>query len=529
MDQDEQLLTGSERSLPAGRGADTVGGVRGGWVAGGMTLRARLTPHWLFIALLAVGTLLRAFAWIAYQPALLYGDSFRYLDNVGTFDPAGLHPIGYSLLVLGPVLAVGGLGLVAAIQHVAVLAAAVAVYVLALRHGVRRWLAALAAAPLLLDAYEVQIEQMIMADAWQQVLLVALLWVLIGRGAPSPRRAAVGGLLLGVALAFRLIAGSLVVPAVLYLIIAGGAWRAWRANRRTIAARSLAFLAAFAVVVVGYGTYFTAMTGKVGLSITTGNVLYSRAAVVADCDKLELSPLLRIACPDEPRGQRIPDRYAHRAADATWTSRFPPGTVIVDVQRAFGWAVMRQQPLDVIGGVAGDFLKGFRPVRVDSPGDVSVERWHFTDGYQYYGHPELSIRYSKRFSGRAPSDVPALGGFLRGYQLSVGYTPGTLLGVLGIVALLAGFGLGRARRSGIRSAALLAAGMAVTILLASAAFEFSWRYQLPGLVLLPLAGVLGITALLHGRLQRGGRVVGNRRLAGGDRRQPLVPRAEGGP
>jgi hypothetical protein len=38
--------------------------------------------------------------------------------------------------------------------------------------------------------------------------------------------------------------------------------------------------------------------------------------------------------------------------------------------------------------------------------------------------------------------------------------------------------------------------MAVTILLASAAFEFSWRYQLPGLVLLPFAGVLGITALL---------------------------------
>jgi hypothetical protein len=37
--------------------------------------------------------------------------------------------------------------------------------------------------------------------------------------------------------------------------------------------------------------------------------------------------------------------------------------------------------------------------------------------------------------------------------------------------------------------------MAVTILLASAAFEFSWRYQLPGIVLLPFAGVLGITAL----------------------------------
>lgn len=455
-----------------------------------------LSRHWLIITLLVVGTLLRVLAWVAYQPALLFGDSFRYLENLDSFNPAGLHPIGYPLFVLGPVLAVDGLELVAAIQHLAVLAAAVAIYVLALRHGVRRWLAAVAAAPLLLDAYQVQIEQMIMADAWQQVLLVGLLWVLIGRGAPSPRRAALGGLLLGLALAFRLIAGALVVPAVCYLIIAGGAWRAWRENWRPIATRSLAFVAAFAVVVGAYGGYFTAVTGEVGLSHTTGNVLYGRAAVVADCDRLELSPLLRKACPDEPRGQRRPDHYAHRRADPEWQARFAPGTDLLDVQRSFAWEVMRQQPLNVIGGVTVDFLKGFRPIRVDSRGDVTVERWHFTEDYQYYNHPELSTGFAKRFSGEAPSDVPAIGLLLRGYQLSVGYTPGPLLAAFGIVALFAGFGLGRARRSGIRSAALLTSGMALTILLASAAFEFSWRYQLPGLVLLPLAGALGLTALI---------------------------------
>jgi hypothetical protein len=32
------------------------------------------------------------------------------------------------------------------------------------------------------------------------------------------------------------------------------------------------------------------------------------------------------------------------------------------------------------------------------------------------------------------------------------------------------------------------------VLLTAAAFEFSWRYQLPVLVLLPMAGALGITA-----------------------------------
>ena len=487
MDQDEQRLAGPAAAAsppPARRGAE---------------LRGWLARHWLIVALLVAGTVLRVLAWVAYQPALLGRDSFRYLDAIAALRPDGLHPIGYPLVVLRRVLEVGGLELVTAIQHVAVLVAAGAIYALALRHGAPRWLAALATAPLLLDAYELQIEQMIMADAWQQVLLVALLWALLGRGAPSPQRAVAAGLLLGVALAFRLIAGALVVPALCYLIIAGGAWRAWRDNWRTIATRSLAFLAAFAVVVVAYGAYFTAWTGKVGLSDTTGNVLYGRAAAVADCAGLELSPLLRKACPPEPRGQRRPDHYAHSGANPIWRARFPYRTDLKQVQRDFAWAVIRQQPLNVVSGVAVDFLKGFRPVRVNAPGDVSVEWWQFTEGYPYYNHAERSIEFSERFSGQAPSAVPPLAQFLRGYQLSIGYTPGTLLGLFGVVALLAGFGLGRARHSGIRSAALLTAGMALTILLVSAAFEFSWRYQLPGLVLLPLAGVLGLTALLRPR------------------------------
>jgi hypothetical protein len=33
----------------------------------------------------------------------------------------------------------------------------------------------------------------------------------------------------------------------------------------------------------------------------------------------------------------------------------------------------------------------------------------------------------------------------------------------------------------------------------AAAFEFSWRYQLPGLILYPLAGALAITALTSKR------------------------------
>jgi hypothetical protein len=36
---------------------------------------------------------------------------------------------------------------------------------------------------------------------------------------------------------------------------------------------------------------------------------------------------------------------------------------------------------------------------------------------------------------------------------------------------------------------------AVVLLLSSDVYEFSWRYQLPAVVMLPVAGALGLTAL----------------------------------
>jgi hypothetical protein len=43
---------------------------------------------------------------------------------------------------------------------------------------------------------------------------------------------------------------------------------------------------------------------------------------------------------------------------------------------------------------------------------------------------------------------------------------------------------------------LLAFSTAVAVLLASDAFEFSWRYQLPALVTLPPAGALGLAVII---------------------------------
>jgi hypothetical protein len=87
---------------------------------------------------------------------------------------------------------------------------------------------------------------------------------------------------------------------------------------------------------------------------------------------------------------------------------------------------------------------------------------------------------------------------LRGYQLSVGYTPGLLQALALLLALVAGLGWGPARaRRELRAAVLLFGGAAVVILGSADAFEFTWRYMLPGLVLVPTAGALAATAVLR--------------------------------
>jgi hypothetical protein len=97
--------------------------------------------------------------------------------------------------------------------------------------------------------------------------------------------------------------------------------------------------------------------------------------------------------------------------------------------------------------------------------------------------------------------------FLRGYQLHGGYTPGPLLALATVFGLLGSLGVLRRRRSmsdqqrQLALACLLVFGTAVAVLLASDAFEFSWRYQLPALVTLPPAGALGI-AVVIGALRR---------------------------
>jgi hypothetical protein len=94
---------------------------------------------------------------------------------------------------------------------------------------------------------------------------------------------------------------------------------------------------------------------------------------------------------------------------------------------------------------------------------------------------------------------------LRDYQLHGGYTPGPVL-LLALLAAMAGIFTFRrdrdrdrdrdsAQAQSLALACLLVTASGVAALLGADLYEFSWRYQLPALVTLPVAGALGATAV----------------------------------
>ena len=168
--------------------------------------------HWLAAALLAAGVVLRVLAQLAYRPALFYIDTTRYLYNA-----QGNDPVGYK----GPLRAIlltANFDAVAAVQHLLGLAMAVVIYLLLLRRGAARWLAALAIAPVLLDGYQLQTEQTIMPGTLSEALIVTGLAILLWSPKASWRRAAAAGLVLGISATVAQVDEVLILPAVLYLL-----------------------------------------------------------------------------------------------------------------------------------------------------------------------------------------------------------------------------------------------------------------------------------------------------------------------
>jgi hypothetical protein len=468
-----------------------------------VTIKSGIGRHWPFCSLLLAGLVLRVAAQLAYQPALLYIDSKKYLFGTQITTWGAFDPLGYTLLVLRPILLFTGLGVVALLQHALGIAIAVGLYVLMLRLGVNRWLAALATAPVLLDGYQLVAEQTIMPDTLFEALVVAGLLILLWRPRLGLLAVIAAGLVLGLATPVRQVGEALIAPALVYVLAMGGTWR-----RRLVYGTVLT--ACFTLPILGYMSYseFSLHDGF-ELSNMGDEYLYGRTAHAADCATLRLPADEWSLCPKPSAAAALGvDGLVNigLAADQTYAGSGPNPPAGLDpgvLQNRFTEAVIGQQPLRVVGDIAHDAVKIFALTRDGLPGDTPIARWQFQDGYPYYppgitatGATSANVIFELSGGGTVHVDKP-LASALRDYQLNGGYTPGPVF----LVSLLAGLAgivayrrLGEPRRA---LACLLVTGSGIVLLLGADLYEFSWRYQLPALITLPVGGALGGTALVH--------------------------------
>lgn len=465
------------------------------------TAAAGLRRHWLATGLLAAGLVLRVLVQFAYRPALFYIDSSRYLYNAG-----GMDPVGYK----GPLRAIlflANFDAVAAVQHLLGLAMAVLLYLVLLRRGVPRWLAALAIAPLLLDAYQLQIEQMVMPDVWFEAMIVTGLAILLWLpGQAGWRRVLAAGLVLGGAATVAQVAEALLLPAVIYLLVAGGIWR--RGGWRPAVGKAAAMCGAFVLPILAYSTVSYLVSGLFFPSHTGFTSFYGRIAAAADCGTLRLPAAERAICPTPAQQAQGPDwlEFARASPIRPFYRNLPRDQVDTLISN-FNSQVLSQQPERVLGAYLSDLVRPFALTRDGTLGVTPISRWQFQLRFPYNPpHESMAFVHTaiSRFGGSDPAVWHPVAVFLRAYQLDGGYTPGPLLGLC-VLAGLAG-SLALLRRRGdpatrqLSPACLLFFLSGVAVLLASNLYEFSWRYQLPALVTLVPAGALGIS--VASRLRR---------------------------
>jgi hypothetical protein len=476
-----------------------------------------LRRHWLFAALIVGAVGLRIVVLIAYWPGLeLSTDSYDYLYLAHAVVPGTWHPSGYPLF-LAPLSLTGQVGVVVVAQHLMGIAMGFLVYWLVLRLGARRWLAALAALPVLLDAYQLSLEQFILAETLTSLLLLGGLVVLFSRERVGARRGATVALLLAGA--------TLTRTAILPVLVVVGLYLLLRGRRYAL----LTYCAVVAAALGSYGGWYAVNYGRFGFDDWTGLYLYGRVAPFATCD-YALPPREARLCPAQPVSQRTQNsefysdssRSRIEAKGLGISARY---SVESRYQRSllgerFAISVIEHQPLDYLSAVLADTWHYFTPGRWMSADRIDMQRWKFPSPHIHPNRDNYHVRFADwGFTHRIrPSPDPALMGPLRTYQ-SVFYMPGPafLACLIGALAVALGLVRERSGRRPARWACLVLATSAVVLLLSpSLIWGFSYRYELPLLVLCPPAGAVAADLALDALARRrvGGPVgAGGRREA----------------
>ncbi|SEF78843.1 hypothetical protein SAMN04489712_10240 [Thermomonospora echinospora] len=446
-------------------------------------LRGTLVEHRVFLPLLLVAAALRVVAMLGYQSVMWFPDSYDYVSAAVRVEPGLIRPSGYPLL-LWLLKDLHNFALIAALQHLMGLGVAVIIYgVLRRRFGAPGWVAAVATVPVLFDAFQIQLEHMVLSDTLFVFLVMAAVAVLLGE--PTTRNGALAGSLLGLAALTRSVGIPLLVIGVVYLAVRRAGWR------------PIAVLVATCTFpIVCYLQWYNSHHGGLELTRSSGIFLYSRSMAFADCEKMhppaEEMPLCVAADPSERKA----------AGSYVWgpfapVRRIPGGAFNEEQNRlagSFAKRAMLAQPGDYLMTVVTDVARTFQWGHPVYPEEFTYNHYLFREKAVRPPEHMLPVLQEYQPGGRVTTKVvEPYSGFLQAYQRHV-YLRGTVLGVI-LAAGLAWAVAGRRRGGGL---ALLPWSLSgVLIVVPPATAQFDYRYALAAVPLACLAA--GAAFSLGGR------------------------------
>jgi hypothetical protein len=378
---------------------------------------------------------------------------------------------------------------VTAIQHIMGLAVGIMIYRTALGRRCPAWVAVLASAPVLLDAYQVELEHLLVSDMIFMFLVVAAACMALPPASRrvcrlSWRRALAIGLLVAAAALTRTIGLPLIAVFAFFLLWYGRRLTPPGAVWRPVGV----FLLGALVPLLAYGGWFYATYHRVGLVGANGVFLYARTMSFADCAIMRPPPDLKVLCDPRPPADRPPSQ------EYVWNADSPlvrlPGITFTretdELAGRFAALAIGSQPLDYAASALTELGRAFawgRPVYPDA------------EIYAYYQFPRttppppgrypatVGAEFAERYE-RGPIGteiVEPYAGWLRTYQ-GMAFLPGLVLLVILLLPLMV-------RRGPSWSLPWVVAWTLLVVPAATA--EFDYRYALPAVPQSCRAAALG--------------------------------------
>lgn len=444
-----------------------------------------------------MAAIVRLFVVLGYPPSLWYSDSLPYVHSMFPLSPNRVRPIGYSyfMAVLEPFHSVW---VVSAVQAVMGLAMGIAVYAVLRHYRLPGWPATLAAVPVLLSAYELQMEHFILSDTLFALLVTVAVVIMLWRPVPSVPMCAIVGLILAWATLAREQGILLPIPFVLYLCTL----LARRVPARHMLASFAALCATVALPLLTYAWWFEQINGSFQLTSSTGAFLYSRVSAFARCSVIKPPAEERWLCISPPPGRR-PDSTYYAWSTTSPINVKPPGGWAFDTRANslatdFAVRAIEAQPSAYLRTVWQSTTENFALPLRDSPAWYSQRQYmfpaatpeslralaranregpYYPDAYTLNGRSDPSTRIVRPFAG-----------WMQAYQRFV-VLPGPLLG-LAVLAPLAGMALAWRRFGGPALFPWLTG--AVLIVTPAATTGYGARYLIASIPAFCIAAAIGL-------------------------------------